>query len=584
MSCPLAKGSALRRIAVVLLAGVLVTASLLWLLRTPIRTYLSSVTGEENPWEQIKGLGRLFTLRLTRPPLQLEPYAPMAHAGVSPFGVNTFLEQEVEPAKVEKALQMIHAAGFRWIRQEFPWEDIEQSAKGDFWDHKWNVSAWEKYDRIVDLANQYDIQVIARLGNPPAWSRTGGDAKGTFAPPDDLQDLGDFVHAVVSRYEDKVTYYQIWNEPNIYPEWGEQPVDAAGYVRLLQTAYRRAKEADPECVVLCAGLAQTLETGPRNLSDLVYLQQMYDAGAQGYFDIMGVMAYGLWTGPGDHRAGPELTNFSRPQLIRDIMVRNGDADKPLWATEVGWNAVPADFPAFPLYGRVTQEQQARYAVQAYQRAQQEWPWMGVLNYWFFKRAADTETDQVFYYFRLVEPDFGPLPAYEAVKAYANQPPRVHIGYHQEDHWALAWEGDWREIRDEQAVLGSFRRSTTPGEVLRGTFEGTDLHLVVRQSPQGGMLGVTIDGQAMAEVSLRSESTQYEVRIPVAQDLRDGPHELLIENVGPVGTLAEIDGLLVQRWPRLRLSEVALAVVAVMTVLALRFYSRTTASDSSALSA
>jgi hypothetical protein len=573
MSFPLKRGGTPRRIAALLLAGALLIVSLLCLWHRPIRAYLSSVTGEEDPWEQVKGLGRLVALRLTRPPLQLAPYTPMAHAGVNPFGINTFLEQEVEPAKVEKALQMIHAAGFRWIRQEFPWEDIEQRAKGDFWDHKWDISAWEKYDRIVDLANQYGIQVIARLGNPPAWSRAEGDAKGSFAPPDDLQDFGDFVHAVVSRYQGRVRYYQIWNEPNIYPEWGEQPVDAAAYVRLLQTAYQRAKEADPDCVILCAGLAQTLETGPMYLNDLVYLQQMYDAGVQGYFDIMGVMAYGLWTGPGDHRASPELTNFSRPQLIRDIMVRNGDADKALWATEVGWNAVPPDFAQFPRYGRVTEEQQARYAVQAYQRAQREWPWMGVLNYWFFKRATDSETKQVFYYFRLLEPDFAPLPAYGALKEYANQPPRVHIGYHQEDHWALSWEGQWRPVADQRAVLGALRRSTTPGDTLRATFEGTHLQLVVRRSPQGGALRITVDGRITAEVSLRSEATQYEVRIPAAQDLSDGPHELLIENVGPAGTLVEVDGLLVQRRPRSWLSVVALVAAIAAALLATRFYRR-----------
>ncbi|MBM4431973.1 MAG: hypothetical protein FJ026_16735, partial [Chloroflexi bacterium] len=434
------RATAPKRVAALLLLLSLFLLLLVWFRREPIRAYLGSVTGEENTWEQVKGFGRLIVLRLTRPPLQLQPDIPIAHTGVNPFGINTFLEQEVEPQKIEMALSMIQEAGFRWIRQEFPWEDIEQSARGDFWDHKWDISAWEKYDRVVELADKYGLQIIARLDNPPAWSRADGDARGTFAPPDDLEDFGNFVYTVVSRYRGKVRYYQIWNEPNIYPEWGEQPVDAAGYVRLLQVAYRRAKEADPECVVLSAGLAQTLETGPKNLNDLVYLQQMYDAGVKGHFDIMGVMAYGLWTGPGDHRASPELTNFSRPMLIRDIMVRNGDGDKPLWATEVGWNAVPPDFPAFPMFGRVTLWQQARYATEAYQRAQEEWPWMGVLNYWFFKRATDTETDQVFYYFRMVEPDFTPLPVYAAMKEYANQPPRVYMGYHQETHWALNWVG------------------------------------------------------------------------------------------------------------------------------------------------
>ena len=265
MSAPPARGAHLKRIAALLLLLSLSLVFALWLLRTPIRAYLSSVTGEENTWEQVKGFGRLIVLRLTRPPLQLEPEIPIAHTGVNPFGVNTFLEQEVDPHKVELALSMIHEAGFRWIRQEFPWEDIEQSARGDFWDHKWNISAWEKYDRIVDLASEHGLEVIARLDNPPAWSRADGDAGGTLAPPDDFDDFGDFVHTIVSRYKGKVKYYQIWNEPNIYPEWGEQPVDAEGYVRLLQIAYRRAKEADPECVILSAGLAQTTETGPADV-------------------------------------------------------------------------------------------------------------------------------------------------------------------------------------------------------------------------------------------------------------------------------------------------------------------------------
>jgi hypothetical protein len=342
-------------------------------------------------------------------------------------------------------------------------------------------------------------------------------------------------------------------------------VDAAGYVRLLQVAYRRAKEADPGCVVLCAGLAQTLETGPKNLNDLVYLQQMYDAGVKGYFDIMGVMAYGLWTGPTDRRTASELTNFSRPQLIRDIMVRNGDADKPLWATEVGWNAVPQNFPDFPTYGRVTLEQQARYAVQAYQRAQQEWPWMGVLNYWFFKRATDTETGQVFYYFRMVEPDFTALPVYEAIKAYANQSPQVYLGYHQEDHWALQWEGQWETVVDDQAVLGALRRSSSSGNVLRFTFVGTDLELVVGKGPQMGTLQVSIDGQAGREIALSAETAAYGVQIPLASGLPNAPHQVEITTAGERAAEVDIDGLVVRvnavRWWSYAIAALGAVVVA-----------------------
>ncbi len=533
--------------------GVLVVGCSLFALllsRNLIFTTLANWTGEEDHWEQVKGLGALFLLRLTQGVPETAPYVPISHAGLNPFGINTFLEQEVEPAKVEHSLQMIAEAGFHWIRQEFPWEDIEISGKGDFWDHKWNKSAWEKYDRLVDAARRYGLEIIARLDNPPAWSRAAGDVVGTFAPPDRLEDFGDFVYTVVSRYRGRIRYYQIWNEPNIYPEWGERPVNAAEYVALLKVAYARAKEADPHCVILSAGLAQTTEPGPRNLDDTIYLQQMYDAGAKDYFDVMGVMAYGLWTGPGDRRASRDRTNFARPQLIRAIMVRNGDAGKAIWATEVGWNALPPDFAGLPMFGRVSEAQQARYAVQAYERAQREWPWMGVLNYWFFKRATDSETGQAFYYFRMVEPDFTPLPVYEAMRAYATSPPTVSIGYHQENHWALRYSGDWMDVADQRAVLGAYRRSQRPGDTLEFTFWGTDLDLVTIKGEASGSLRVRLDDGQPQVIALASPvetqhvtSLQYGVRIPLARGLRPGKHR--VEITAEKGQAA-VDGLLVRR--------------------------------------
>ncbi len=528
-------------LAVVLL--VLIFPLTVAVLRPVISPLLYEWTGEEDYLEQIKGSVALVMLSLSRPALDTDDYGPIAHAGYCPFGINTFLEQEVEPAKVELAMSMIQKAGFRWIRQEFPWEDIEISGKGDFWDHKWDVSAWEKYDRIVESAEEYGLEVIARLDNPPAWSRAEGDTVSSLAPPDDYEDFGDFVFAVASRYKGKIRYYQVWNEPNLYHEWGDRPVNAAEYVDLLKVAYTRAKEADPNCVVLSAGLAQTLEKGPQNLDDLIYLQQMYDAGAKDYFDVMGVMAYGLWTGPTDHRTSPDRTNFSRPQLIREIMVRNGDAHKAIWATEVGWNALPPEFSGVPNFGRVTLDQQARYTVEAYERAQREWPWMGVMNYWFFKRATNTETGQTFYYFRMVEPDFTPLPVYESMRAYASRPPIMHIGYHQEDHWTIGWHGSWRREESPRAALGRFAVGEESGDALEVTFDGTAIGLITARAPDMGRLLYSVDGAPEVALGLSSDMYERQVTIGLAEGLQDGEHQLRITvEEGPV----VVDGLVVLR--------------------------------------
>ena len=506
-----------------------------------LHEFLFQWTGEEETLPGIRALLQLAS-NLTRPRPQLAPYVPIAHTGMCPFGVNTFLEQEVEPWKREKAVRMIAEAGFCWIRQEFPWEDIEISAKGDFWDHRWGKSAWEKYDHIVELAERYGLGLIVRLSNPPAWSRADGDARGSLAPPDDFDDFGDFVYTVVSRYRGRIRYYQIWNEPNIYPEWGEQAVNPEAYTELLKVAYRRAKEADPEVVIISGALAATVELGPRNLNDFIFLQRMYDAGARDYFDIMAVQGYGLWSGPTDRRMRPQVVNFPRLLYIRDIMVKNGDAHKPIWVSEMNWNAIPPDHPAPPIYGRVSEEQQARYAVLAYQRAQQEWPWVGVVNFWFFKRPSDAERDQAWYWFRMVEPDFTPLPVYWALKEYTHRPPVMYPGYHQESHWAVHYQGKWRTVADERAVLGAYRESEAEGAKLSFAFEGSDLILVTVKGEAPRALQVVLDERPPIRVELRGSEPEFGVQVPLAQGLRHGQHQVCIKALGEG---VAIDGFIVR---------------------------------------
>ncbi len=507
--------------------------------------WLFEHTGEEQLKGQARGLMRLAG-NVLHPRPRTAPDAPIAHSDVSPFGVNVFLNQEVEVWKREKSLQMIKEAGFHWIRQEFPWEDIEIHGKGDFEDrrHEPHRSAWEKYDNIVDLAEQHELDIIARLSNPPAWTRAMTDTIGPFAPPDDLDDWGDFVYTVVSRYEGRIRYYQLWNEPNVYPEWGEQPVDPEGYTQLLCEGYRRAKEADPDAVIISGALAPTvsLHPGPGpslGMNDFVFLQRMYDAGAAGCFDIMSVNDYMLWSGPTDRRMKPLNINFSRPLYVRDIMVANGDADKPIWLGEMNSNAVPNDpnIQGLGAYGQVTLEQQARYAPLAYQRAMEEWPWMGVMNFWFFKLPSDARKNQSMYYFRMVEPDFTPMPVYESMKAYTTDlKPTLYPGYHQETHWALAYEGEWANEREsESAILGSYRRAAEPGATVHFAFEGAALTLV--PGPGEGEIEVSIDGGEPRRVPLDGQPVQ------VTTSRRQQRHQVTLTAVsGAVG----VDALIVDR--------------------------------------
>ena len=424
------------------------------------------LTGEETPLAQLRGAVE-WAGKFTRTPPDTRPLVPIQHVDAIPYGVNTFLQLEVEPEKRARSAQMIAEAGFGWIRQQFPWEDIEIHGRGDFEDRRNDltgdgqpdaISAWDKYDMIVDLAEQHGLKIMARLDNPPAWSHASPDS-GPFAPPDDVQDFVNYARAVAERYRGRIRHYQVWNEPNIFPEWGNQPVNPEAYTELLCRTYAALKAVDPQIVVISAPLSPTVSLTPENLSDLVFLARMYEAGAGDCFDVMSTQGYGFFSGPTDRRMRVTDLTFARHIYIRDMMVRHGDAHKPIWISEAAWNPVdapdvPPDVSGRANYGVVTPEQAARYMPLAYQRAQEEWPWVGVMFYWFFKRPADYERDQSWYYFRLVEPDFTPLPVYHSLRAHiTGQTPVLHPGVHQAESWRLTRPADAEIVSAAGAQFG-----------------------------------------------------------------------------------------------------------------------------------
>ena len=339
------------------------------------------------------------------------------NSDVTPWGTNIFLHKEVEAWKKQLTFKMIGEAGIKWVKQQFPWEEIEQPRKGAFFDAKYNQSTWDKFDEIVRLAQEAGVQVIARIDRPPAWARS--DPNHPERPPERFEDYADFVAALATRYKGKVSHFQLWNEPNLGEEWTGKP-DPAEYTRLLHTAYDKLKEANPDAVALSAPLAINTEQGPLHLNEIDFLDQMYQAGAKPFFDVLTANAYGMDKPPADPPAKTTL-NFRRVELLRQVMEKNGDANKAIWFNEYGWNAAPKEMPKEELiWQRVTEKQQADWTVEGVQYAQRNWPWSGVFNTWYFRQVGDIPPAKAEYYFRLVDPDFTPRPVYNAIQKAATK--------------------------------------------------------------------------------------------------------------------------------------------------------------------
>ncbi|MBV9358545.1 MAG: cellulase family glycosylhydrolase [Chloroflexi bacterium] len=349
----------------------------------------------------------------SQPGVDLGPHVTASTSRPNPLGVNVFLEQEPDPAVRQRSLELLQAAGVGWIRQQLPWEQVEPTARGSDLDPTYGGSTWDKFDDIVDRANALGIQVVLRVDTSPRWALPAGASDGE-SPPVDPQDYWDFVTRVATRYRGRVLGYQIWNEPNLSIEWGGQPPNAADYDHLLAGAADRVHAADPNAVVLMAALAPTLTEDASAQSELVYLQQLYDIGIPSSVDALAVQAYGLRGGPDDPRIDRSDVTFSRPELVRQLMVRNGDAARPIWATEVGWNVNPPSM-AVQRFGRVTPILQARYTARAFDRVAADWPWMQRLAVWYWKRPDETDRDQDWYWFRLADPGFQLQPVYFALR-------------------------------------------------------------------------------------------------------------------------------------------------------------------------
>lgn len=522
--------------------------------RGPLRHELADVLGVRLKNQVLA----VWTLAVSPTP-DTDDLAPIQDDNLPPFAVNVFLDQEVQSENVARSLDLIKAAGFRYVKQELVWSDVERPRKGEYQDAAVpEKSSWVQYDRIVDLAQQRGIGVILRIDTSPDWARPGSTKIQT--PPERYADYGDFVAAVVQRYRGRVHYYQIWNEPNWEFEWGGRPATPAQYTALLKIAYTRAKEVDPSVIILTAPLAPTVENSDRATSDVTFLQGMYDAGAKPYFDVLSANAYGLRNGPDDFRFNrTDDVNFSRPVLLREIMVRNGDESKPIWASEIGWNSLPENWtqlhPDQPLlFGSVSRELQAEYTVRAYQRAAEQWPWMGVMAVWHFRKVSPKDQQAQDYYFDLVTYDWKIEPVYDALKAYMTSPPVVHRGYHQEDFWALSWGSGWSRVPDDRASLGYLRVSQSPGATVAFDVDASRLDLVTPVGPGWGSLAVTIDGSPLkanrlplvrrqAVLRLDAPTAGEQVIQPIADELGPGVHHVEIRSLdGKVG----IDGLIADR--------------------------------------
>ncbi len=424
------------------------------------------------------------------------------------LSVNVALEQ-YDDAQLAENIKQIKDTGFTWLRQTFPWSQIE-ATQGRF--------DWNKWDRIVDAAQ--GLHIIAVLDTSPSWASTSN-----FYPPTSNSDFAYFAKAFAQRYRDRIDYYQIWDEPNLGARWNGE-VNPVAYAEMLRQARDAIKQIDPTSMIILAGLAPTIETSSANMADWLYLRRLYEAGAGNLFDVASGKPYGFGSAPDEHTIDPNVLNFQHIVLMREELVAHGDASKPIWASHFGWNVADNS-----IWGKVSDQQQIDYTQRAISYARSNWPWLGVMSIENWEPV--TAKDDPLWGFSIKGknlPEVLKPPGGSGFYPAAIQDRPGDATY--QPNPAAAFTGNWRF-----SELGADWSAT--GVSVSFQFSGTALALRVRRAADRANLYITIDGLP-ANALPQDERGAYlqlippdpaapDVRtIPVATGLSNTVHTIVIE--------------------------------------------------------
>ena len=107
--------------------------------------------------------------------------------------------------------------------------------------------------------------------------------------------------------------------------------------------------------------------------------------------------------------------------MREVQLRNHDANTPIWAIEMGWNALPANWQGdVSPWGTDDEALQLTRTIGALDRARIEWPWLTAIG--FAQLLPPTGADDPATGFALLDADGRPRQLYDALVQRAAETP------------------------------------------------------------------------------------------------------------------------------------------------------------------
>ena len=390
--------------------------------------------------DMIKQLDGLIIPTIAKSPItqaQAEGLAPPPMV-IAKSLVGYGMQGEFRRSNDQALADLVTGAGFGWVKQQVPWEEVEK-----FWDGceervpqavqgGWD---WEALDRFVNTMTANNLKILLSVVKAPACYKAA-DAPVGHGPPTDPTKFQRFMRELARRYKGRVHAYELWNESNLQREWGTLGPNAAGeFAELVKNGYIGAKEGDPNAYVGLGAPTPAGDNPPYAIDDRGYLQLLWSVNngeIANYFEFLGVHPNGGPNAPDDTVANPSASNadcgggwsthdsffFNRYEQLYADMIAAGPAfkDKVIWITEFGWASIdnnPAEGYGYAKCN--TEQEQADYMVRAYQKVAQEALYVTHMFIWNLNFQEVVPKSDEKWAFGIVDNSLNPRPAYTAVK-------------------------------------------------------------------------------------------------------------------------------------------------------------------------
>jgi hypothetical protein len=225
----------------------------------------------------------------------------------------------------EKDLDLIAAAGFKFIRMDFVWQNIERT-RGNY--------NWAEYDELTANLNKRGLSAIYILDYSNSLYEntveskdplTGEEQKGIASPqhPESIAAFASWAAASAKHFLGSNIIWEIWNEPNI--SFWKPKSDVDQYIALTIATCKAVKSVVPNSIIIGPGTSQI---------PFPFLESFLASGILEYLDAVSVHPYR------DYSRSPETAGIDY-QRLHELIDHYAPDEKnkiPIISSEWGYSS------------------------------------------------------------------------------------------------------------------------------------------------------------------------------------------------------------------------------------------------------